>query len=101
MFTVLTHNGKLPSEGGIRLGYKVGNRLFPLGGPAGGILLKLETPLASKQAEIHRAVPFIPEARLGWDGSTAHCPSCRGKNHSVSIGVVVFCEWCSYRFKVV
>lgn len=34
---VLTHNGKLPSEGGLRLGYQGGGKVFLFGGPPDGI----------------------------------------------------------------
>lgn len=52
---VLTHNGKAPSEGGLRLGYQGGGKVFLFGGPPGGIpvteLLRRQAAPAATKAE--------------------------------------------------
>jgi hypothetical protein len=46
---LLTYNGKHPSEGGLRLGYQAGNRVFLFGGPPEGLLLPTPQPAVEEK----------------------------------------------------
>lgn len=62
---VITHNGKPPSEGGLRLGYQAGNRVYWFGGPLEGVEVRpavapkpklafYDLPVASHRDYCHR-----------------------------------------------
>ena len=103
---VLTHNGKMPSEGGIRLGYRAGNREYRFNGPPEGYLLRSSVP-APKPVEEQTGYSYASTAMLRGEYPFYNvvCPRCKMYN---SIDGQWFfnrrdflCRYCPHSFDIV
>lgn len=107
---VITHNGKLPKDGGKRLGYQTRNMLFLFGGPPEGINLAPQQSASAAQAEAYSGMPVIePDAyralkrsiyRDGECGSCGHYPN-EPQDALVagSVKSVIICSNCSKQMR--
>jgi hypothetical protein len=98
MITVLTHNGKMPSEGGIRSYYQVGNLLFPVGG--GEPLVLMPPPPAPEQKPVvyeHKPQVLTVKVSSVWSG--VHCPNCGDRLCNAMFGPNT-CYTCDQEFYV-
>lgn len=81
MFQVLTHNGRLPKDGGIRVGYRTDNKVFLFGGPSSGFTFVTPKQEATKvAAAVVAQAPSMRKARRSLDSKTVFCPHCDGIN---------------------
>jgi hypothetical protein len=91
---VVTHNGKLPAEGGIRLGFLGGNRYFDLHGPATGVVLTPPKPVEPPK-------PKLTAARRNVTWGFARCPFCMLETHdNMPLGPTT-CRACDMKFEIV
>ena len=71
-FTVITHDDRMPRDGGRRLGFIAGGKIFALPGVPLSLLVPPKPPASAKPSGI--VLAEVPRART-WRNHCAHCGS--------------------------